>query len=110
MMIIPSASSTGDQDSHQHWTGYKGSGQVPDATTLLHFRHLLEQHNLGAKLLQSQRETFAEQGWILRGGNILDATNIATPSSTKDADGARDPDLRQTKKGHQWYFRRPGPS
>ena len=84
--------------------------QVPDATTLLHFQHLLEQHNLGAKLLQSQRETFAEQGWIMRGGNILDATNIATPSSTKDADGAHDPDLRQTKKGNQWYFRRPGPS
>ena len=78
--------------------------QVPDATTLLHFRHLLEKHNLGEKLLQSQGEIFAEQGWIMRGGSIVDATIIAAPSSTKNADGARDPDMRQTKKGNQWYF------
>jgi IS5 family transposase len=78
--------------------------QVPDATTLLHFRHLLEKHNLGEKLLQSQGEMFAEQGWIMRGGSIVDATIIAAPSSTKNADGARDPDMRQTKKGNQWYF------
>ena len=78
--------------------------QVPDATTLLHFRHLLEKHNLGEKLLQSQGEIFAEQGWIMRGGSIVDATIIAAPSSTKNTDGARDPDMRQTKKGNQWHF------
>jgi len=47
--------------------------QVPDATTLLHFRHLLEKHNVGEKLLQSQAEMFEEQGWIMRGGSIVDA-------------------------------------
>jgi IS5 family transposase len=78
--------------------------QVPDATTLLHFRHLLEKHELGRKLLESQGEIFDEQGWIMRGGTIVDATIIAAPSSTKNADGARDPEMRQTKKGNQWYF------
>jgi len=78
--------------------------QVPDATTLLHFRHLLEKHQLGRKLLESQGEIFDEQGWIMRGGTIVDATIIAAPSSTKNADGARDPEMRQTKKGNQWYF------
>ena len=78
--------------------------QVPDATTLLHFRHLLEKHELGRKLLESQGEIFEEQGWIMRGGSIVDATIIAAPSSTKNADGARDPEMRQAKKGNQWYF------
>ena len=78
--------------------------QVPDATTLLHFRHLLEKHQLGRKLLESQGEIFEEQGWIMRGGTIVDATIIAAPSSTKNASGARDPEMRQTKKGNQWYF------
>jgi IS5 family transposase len=67
--------------------------QVPDATTLLHFRHLLERHELGRKLLESQAEMFEEQGWIMRGGSIVDATIIAAPSSTKNADGARDPEM-----------------
>jgi len=78
--------------------------QVPDATTLLHFRHLLEKHELGEKLFASQNEIFDEQGWIMRGGTIVDATIIAAPSSTKNASGARDPEMRQTKKGNQWYF------
>ena len=78
--------------------------QVPDATTLLHFRHLLEKHQLGRKLLESQGEIFEEQGWIMRGGTIVDATIIAAPSSTKNADGARDPEMRRALKGNQWYF------
>jgi IS5 family transposase len=78
--------------------------QVPDATTLLHFRHLLKKNQLGKKLLESQGEMFEEQGWIMRGGTIVDATIIAAPSSTKNAAGARDPEMRQTKKGNQWYF------
>ncbi len=78
--------------------------QVPDATTLLHFRHLLEKHQLGEKLFEAQNEIFDEQGWIMRGGSIVDATIIAAPSSTKNAAGARDPEMRQTKKGNQWYF------
>jgi IS5 family transposase len=78
--------------------------QVPDATTLLHFRHLLEEHRLGEKLFEAQNEIFDEQGWIMRGGSIVDATIIAAPSSTKNATGARDPQMHQTKKGNQWYF------
>ena len=78
--------------------------QVPDATTLLHFRHLLEAHQLGEKLFASQNEIFEAQGWIMRGGSIVDATIIAAPSSTKNATGTRDPAMRQTKKGNQWYF------
>ena len=78
--------------------------QVPDATTLLHFRHLLEEHRLGEKLLAAQNEIFEQEGWIMRGGSIVDATIIAAPSSTKNATGERDPQMRQTKKGNQWYF------
>jgi transposase, IS5 family len=78
--------------------------QVPDATTLLHFRHLLEEHELGEKLFDSQNEIFDREGWIMRGGSIVDATIIAAPSSTKNATGTRDPEMRQTKKGNQWYF------
>ena len=78
--------------------------QVPDATTLLHFRHLLEKHRLGRKLFEAQNAVFAEQGWIMRGGSIVDATIIAAPSSTKNATGERDPEMHQTKKGQQWYF------
>jgi IS5 family transposase len=78
--------------------------QVPDATTLLHFRHLLEKHQLGGRLFASQNEIFDEQGWIMRGGSIIDATIIAAPSSTKNASGRRDPEMHQTKKGNQWYF------
>jgi IS5 family transposase len=81
-----------------------GVEQVPDATTLLGFRHLLEKHELGQVLFESQNEIFDQQGWIMRGGSIVDATIIAAPSSTKNATGARDPQMRQTKKGNQWYF------
>ena len=78
--------------------------QVPDATTLLHFRHLLEKHELGKKVLESQAEMFEEQDWIMREGSIVDAKIIAAPSSTKYASGVRDPEMRQSKEGSQWYF------
>ncbi len=78
--------------------------QVPDATTLLHFRHLLEKHQLGERLFAAQNEIFEREGWIMRGGSIVDATIIAAPSSTKNAAGTRDPQMRQTRKGNQWYF------
>jgi IS5 family transposase len=78
--------------------------QVPDATTLLHFRHLLEKYKLGEKLFAAQNQTFEQQGWIMRGGSIVDATIIAAPSSTKNVAAERDPEMHQTRKGHQWYF------
>jgi hypothetical protein len=56
------------------------------------------------RLLAAQNEVFAQQGWIMRGGSIVDATIIAAPSSTKNATGTRDPAMHQTKKGNQWFF------
>lgn len=67
--------------------------QVPEATTLLHFRHLIEKHGLGETLLAAQTAMFDEQGWIMRGGSIVEATIIAAPSSTKNATGERDPEM-----------------
>jgi len=78
--------------------------QVPDATTLLHFRHLLEKQKLGEKLFEAQNQIFEHEGWIMRGGSIVDATIIAAPSSTKNVAGERDAEMHQTKKGGQWYF------
>lgn len=81
-----------------------GIQQVPDATTLLHFRHLLERHKLGAAMFSSLTARLEADGLIMRGGSIVDATIIAAASSTKNASGSRDPEMHQTKKGNQWYF------
>ena len=78
--------------------------QAPDATTLLHFRHLLEKHQLGKALFAAQNRLFEENGWVMRGGSVIDATLIAAPSSTKNREKARDPEMHQTRKGNQWYF------
>jgi IS5 family transposase len=78
--------------------------QVPDATTLLHFRHLVEKHQLGEAMFTALNRLFEANGWIMRGGSIVDATIIAAPSSTKNATGTRDPEMHQTRKGNQWYF------
>jgi len=80
------------------------SHQVPDATTLLHFRHLVEKHQLGAAMFAALNARLEADGLIMRGGSIVDATIIAAPSSTKNATGARDPAMHQTRKGNQWYF------
>ena len=78
--------------------------QVPDATTLLHFRHLLERHKLGEKMFTVLNAKLEADGLMMRGGSIVDATIIAAPSSTKNTSGTRDPQMRQNKKGNQWYF------
>lgn len=78
--------------------------QVPDATTLLHFRHLIEKHRLGEAMFAGLNRLFEANGWIMRGGSIVDATIITAPSSTKNRDSARDPEMHQTRKGQQWYF------
>ena len=77
---------------------------VPDATTLLHFRRLLETHNLGEAIFAKVGELLLANGLKLCGGTIVDATIIAAPSSTKNKDKARDPEMHQTKKGNQWHF------
>ena len=81
-----------------------GTQQVPDATTLLHFRHLLEKHKLGEAMFASLNARLEAGGLVMRGGSIVDATIIAAPSSTKNATGSRDPEMHQTRKGNQWYF------
>jgi len=77
---------------------------VPDATTLLKFRRLLEQHDLTAKLFEGINADLAESGLLLREGTMVDATIIAAPPSTKNEDKSRDPEMHQTKKGNEWHF------
>src|SRR5271170_3639908 len=77
---------------------------VPDATTLLHFRHLLEEHALGPEILQEVNAHLSEHALLLREGTIVDATIIAAPPSTKNAQKQRDPEMHQTKKGQEWHF------
>jgi len=81
-----------------------GRERVPDATTLLNFRHLLEAHDLGAALFAKVGELLLANGMRLSGGTIVDATLIAAPPSTKNQDKSRDPEMHQTKKGNQWHF------
>ena len=81
-----------------------GRERVPDETTLMNFRHLLEQNSLGAAMFAKVGELLLANGMKLSGGTIVDATIIAAPSSTKNADNARDPEMHQTKKGNQWHF------
>jgi IS5 family transposase len=77
---------------------------VPDATTLLHFRHLLEAHDLTAQIFAEVGALLSERKLLMREGTIVDATIIAAPCSTKNARKERDPEMHQTKKGNQWYF------
>ena len=77
---------------------------VPDATTLLHFRHLLEAHDLTRRLFAEVGALLEERKLLMKEGTIVDATIIAAPSSTKNARRERDPEMHQTKKGNQWYF------
>ncbi|MEB2019166.1 IS5-like element IS1646 family transposase [Xanthomonas campestris pv. campestris] len=81
-----------------------GLDNVPDETTILNFRRLLETHGLAARMLEAVNAHLARKGQSLRSGTIVDATLIAAPSSTKNTDHARDPEMHQTKKGNQWYF------
>ena len=81
-----------------------GREPVPDETTICKFRHLLEAHDLGARLFELIGDHLEEAGLKIRTGTIVDATIIDAPSSTKNKDKARDPEMHQTKKGNQWYF------
>jgi IS5 family transposase len=77
---------------------------VPDETTILKFRHLLEKHELSKALFDEMTAVLTERGLLLRQGTIVDATLIAAPPSTKNRTKSRDPEMKQTKKGNQWYF------
>src|SRR5665213_1052195 len=81
-----------------------GATRMPDESTILRFRHLLEEHELSLQLLATINATLATKGLMLKTGTVVDATLIAAPSSTKNGTGERDPEMHQTKKGNQWHF------
>lgn len=81
-----------------------GVTRMPDETTILRFRHLLEANNLSLQLLAAINATLATKGLLLKSGTVVDATLIAAPPSTKNRTGERDPEMHQTKKGNQWHF------
>lgn len=77
---------------------------MPDETTILKFRRLLEKHQLTAAIMNAINDTLEQKGLLLKGGTMVDATIIHAPPSTKNEAKQRDPEMRQTKKGNQWYF------
>ena len=81
-----------------------GEDRLPDESTILRFRHLLEAHNLSLQILATVNATLMAKGLLLKQGTVVDAPLIAAPSSTKNQDGERDPEMHQTKKGNQWHF------
>ena len=94
-----------DSQAIRAFVGVDLSGEAaPDATTLLKFRRLLEQHDLTRRIFEAITAHLAEKGLLMREGTIVDATLICAPPSTKNGNKARDPDMHQSKKGNQWYF------
>jgi transposase, IS5 family len=90
--------------SLRNFAGLDLGEPIPDETTILNFRHMLEEYELAEDILKQVNAHLARKGLLLKRGSIVDATIIAAPSSTKNAEGARDPDMHQTKKGEQWFF------
>ena len=89
---------------YREFAGLAGSPRIPDETTILRFRHLLEKHDLAAQVMTTINAGLAQQGLMLKTGTIVDATIIAAPSSTKNKDRERDPEMHQVKKGNEWHF------
>ena len=81
-----------------------GMSRVPDESTILRFRHLLEANDLALQIMATVNAMLTARGLLLKAGTAVDATLRAAPSSTKNKDGARDPEMHQTKKGNQWHF------
>jgi IS5 family transposase len=79
-------------------------GGIPHETTILNFRHLLEENKLAERFLEEINTMLAERGLLLKQGTIVDATFIEAPTSTKNASGKRDPEMHQAKKGNNWHF------
>ncbi len=90
--------------SLRNFAGLKLSEPIPDETTILNFRHMLEESDLAEDILKQVNAHLARKGLLLKRGSIVDATIIPAPSSTKNAEGERDPEMHQTKKGNQWHF------
>ncbi len=94
-----------DSDAMRRFAGLElGEDRIPDESTILNFRHLLERHALTEAIFGEVNAYLAEQGMTLRSGTLVDATIIDAPSSTKNQAGKRDPEMSSTKKGNDWYF------
>jgi len=94
-----------DSESMRRFAGVELSDDVvPDESTILRFRHLLEKHKLTEAMFEQINGVLEQKGLLLRSGTIVDATMIAAPSSTKNSTSSRDPEMRQAKKGHMWHF------
>jgi len=94
-----------DSEAMRRFAGIElGDDRIPDETTILHFRHLLERHALTEAIFSEVNAYLADQGITLRSGTLVDATIIDAPSSTKNKAKARDPEMSSTKKGNDWYF------
>ena len=93
-----------EAESVRDFAGLRLSEPIPDESTILHFRHLLERRQLGQRLFEEIKGHLEEQGIRLRERTIVDATIIESPSSTKNRTGQRDPEMRQVKKGTPWHL------
>ncbi len=93
-----------EAESARRFAGLRLSEPLPDEGAILHFRHLLEAHQLGQGLFEEIKGHLEEQGVRLREGTIVDATILEAPPCTKDSTGQRDPEMRQVKKGNQYHF------
>lgn len=93
-----------EAESARRFCGLTLAEPIPDESTILHFRHLLERHDLGTDLFGTINAHLARRGLRLREGTIVDATLIEAPPSTKNRARARDPEMHQTKKGNRWHF------
>ena len=94
-----------DVPLYQRFAGLDaGESRLPDESTILRFRHLLEEHHLAFEIFNTVNQLLQAKGLMLKSGTAIDATLIAAPSSTKNSSGERDPEMHQTKKGNQWHF------
>jgi IS5 family transposase len=91
-------------ESMRRFAGLSLSGPLPDESTILKFRHLLEKNKLGKEILKEVNLHLEREGLLLREGTIVDATIISAPTSTKNQSGKRDPEMHQTRKGNEWHF------
>lgn len=93
-----------DTPLYREFVGLADNVRLPDESTILRFRHRLEKHALAVKILVEVNAVLSERGLMLKEGSAVDATLIAAPSSTKNKDKARDPEMHSSQKGNQWHF------
>lgn len=93
-----------DVPLYREFAQLDANGRMPDESTILRFRHRLEKHRLAEQVLATVNDLLVGKGLLLKVGTAVDATLIAAPTSTKNKDNARDPEMHSSKKGNQWYF------